>query len=132
VLSETKLTLHFFYSVALPYQGGLLTQTLPSFVCGLFTEKVKARSLMYGMAFGTLAMMVVVVWKMMGHDIIVDAGIWGTILNVTVVMISEMMCSSGGGGSGGNGRNMSISQLNAPIAMSGKDSSAPGSKCSVA
>lgn len=72
----------------------LLIQISPAVFIGLYNNKVKGRSIFYGMAAGTLFSLIVMIANKQGLPIPakplgIHAGVWGLLINGAVVCFSE-------------------------------------------
>ena len=72
----------------------LLIQVSPAIFLGLYYKKIKASSILWGMTLGTLFAVGTMVANKLGMDISakpwgIHAGVWGLIINLTIVFILE-------------------------------------------
>ena len=72
----------------------LLIQISPAIFLGLYYRKIKSSSILWGMTFGTLFAVGTMVANKLGVDIPakpwgIHAGVWGLIINLTIVFILE-------------------------------------------
>ena len=72
----------------------LLIQISPAIFLGLYYKKIKASSILWGMTFGTLFAVGTMVANKLGMDVSakpwgIHAGVWGLIINLTIVFILE-------------------------------------------
>ena len=75
----------------------LLIQISPAIFIGLYNNKVKGRSVFYGMLFGTAFSLIVMIANKQGLSIPakpfgVHAGVWGLIINCAVIYCCEKVC----------------------------------------
>ena len=75
----------------------LLIQISPAIFIGLYNNKIKGRSVFYGMLFGTVFSLIVMIANKQGLSIPakplgVHAGVWGLTINCVVIYYCEKVC----------------------------------------
>ena len=75
----------------------LLIQISPAIFIGLYNDKVKGRSVFYGMVVGTVFSLIVMIANKQGFSIPakplgIHAGVWGLIINCAVIYCCEKVC----------------------------------------
>ena len=75
----------------------LLIQISPAIFIGLYNNKVKGKSIFYGMLVGTVFSLIVMIANKQGFSIPakplgIHAGVWGLIINCAVIYCCEKVC----------------------------------------